>query len=115
MQINVSNDGIYCMIKIDGDLDASSSIILDNVLKDTVSNNERKILVDCTSLHYISSAGLGVFMSYLQEFENNRTQLILFGVSDKIKDVFQILGLDQLLTLATSKEDAKLLVNEPLL
>jgi anti-sigma B factor antagonist len=96
-------------------LDASSSILLDNTLKEAVAHHERKILVDCTQLNYISSAGLGVFMSYLQEFESLQTSLILFGIIIKIKDVFQILGLDQLLTIAFSKEDAKMLVNEPLL
>jgi anti-sigma B factor antagonist len=116
MEIKVSNEEAFYLISIDGDLDASSSILLDNALKEAVAHDEKKILVDCSCLNYISSAGLGVFMSYLQEFENNQTNFILFGVSDKIKDVFQILGLDQLLIIAYSKEEAKLLVvNEPLL
>ncbi|MES2730798.1 MAG: STAS domain-containing protein [Bacteroidota bacterium] len=116
MEIQVSNEDTFYVISIDGDLDASSSILLDNALKEATIQGEKKILVDCRRLNYISSAGLGVFMSYLQEFENNHTSLILFGVSIKIKDVFQILGLDQLLTIAVSKEEAKLLVvNEPLL
>jgi anti-sigma B factor antagonist len=115
MEIAVAHEDSFYLITIKGDLDASSSILLDNTLKEAVAHNERKILVDCTQLNYISSAGLGVFMSYLQEFENLQTSLILFGISGKIKDVFQILGLDQLLTIAFSKEDAKMLVNEPLL
>ena len=116
MEIKVSNEDAFYVISIDGDLDASSSILLDNTLKEAVAHMERKILVDCNCLNYISSAGLGVFMSYLQEFENSHTSLILFGVTEKIRDVFQILGLDQLLTIVFSKEEAKLIVvNEPLL
>jgi anti-sigma B factor antagonist len=115
MEIAVAQEDSFHIISMKGDLDASSSILLDNTLKEAVAQNEKRILVDCSQLNYISSAGLGVFMSYLQEFENLNISLILYGISNKIKDVFQILGLDQLLTIAFSKEDAKMLVNEPLL
>ncbi|MBC7919505.1 MAG: STAS domain-containing protein [Ferruginibacter sp.] len=113
MDIKVSNEDTFHVIAVNGDLDASSSIGLDNALKHAFVNNEKRILVDCSQLNYISSAGLGVFMSYLQEFEDHHVSIALFGVSSKILDVFQILGLDQLLTIAFSKEAAKLsIVNE---
>ena len=113
MDIKVSNEDLFYVIAVNGDLDASSSIVLDDALKQAFINNKKRILVDCSELNYISSAGLGVFMSYLQEFEDQRISIALFSVSSKIKDIFQILGLDQLLTIAFSKEEAKLsIINE---
>jgi anti-sigma B factor antagonist len=106
MKITSEKENGCYVIGIEGDLDASSCIVLDKAIAEAVSQNEQKILVDCSRLNYISSAGLGVFMSYLQDFENNKISLILFNLSDKVKNVFQILGLDELIKIVNSKEDA---------
>lgn len=103
----------FFVLAIEGDLDASSCIKLDEAISSAVANNERKILIDCQTLNYISSAGLGVFMSYLQEFKEKGISLVLFNVSDKVKKVFQILGLNELITIVDSKDEAKHFANEP--
>jgi anti-sigma B factor antagonist len=115
MEISTIHEDELSIILINGDLDASSSILLDQAIEEAVFKRRRKILVDCTRLNYISSAGLGVFMSHLQEFDNNQTSLVLFGLSDKVLNVFQLLGLDQLLTITVSEKEAKLTVNDSLL
>lgn len=102
----------YFIIAIEGDLDASSCIKLDEAIASAVAGKQRKILIDCTALNYISSAGLGVFMSYLQDFKENGMALVLYGVSQKVKKVFQILGLNELITIVDSKEEAKDSANE---
>lgn len=107
MKITSEKENDYYVIGIEGDLDASSCIILDKSISEAVSKGEKKIIIDCERLHYISSAGLGVFMSYLQDFENNKISLVLFGLSEKVKNVFQILGLDQLIKIVNTKEEAK--------
>ena len=111
MNLTSNKENGYYIIGIEGDLDASSSINLDKAISDAVNNGENKIIIDCTSLQYISSAGLGVFMSYLQDFENKNISMVLFNLSAKVKGVFQILGLDQLINIVNSKDEAKSLVN----
>jgi len=97
-------DGI-CELFVKGEVDASSSIHLDNSLSEAITNNS-KIIVDLSKLEYISSAGLGVFMSYLQQLETDKIQLVLFGMNEKVLEVFQILGLDQLIEIRNSKAEA---------
>ena len=106
MIINTTKEEDILIIEIDGDLDASSSIMLDKELEKAVSSDEKKIFVDCSRLNYISSAGLGVFMSYLQDFENKTITLVLYKLSEKVKKVFQILGLDELVKIVNNKEEA---------
>jgi anti-sigma B factor antagonist len=115
MDISTLHEDSACIIVINGELDASSSILLDKAIGRAVSQNETNILIDCKNLNYISSAGLGVFMSYLQDFQDKNISLVLYGLNEKVRNVFEILGLDQLLTIVLSKEEAKLLVNDPLL
>lgn len=61
----IQEDGIDIIVPI-GEVDASSSIELDLVIAKSVGEGYTRILVDCTALEYISSAGLGVFMSYIE-------------------------------------------------
>lgn len=101
------SEGDYDLITIVGEVDASSSIELDNAISEAVNSNQKKFLVDCTTLDYISSAGLGVFMSHIEDFKRNGISLIIFGLNEKVENVFEILGLDQLLEIKKTKEEAK--------
>ncbi len=100
------------IIAIIGEIDASSSIELDLTIAKSVGDGFSKILIDCSSLEYISSAGLGVFMSYIEEFKDKNIQMVLFGMKEKVANTFTILGLADLLHIRASKEEAKKLVDE---
>jgi len=99
-------------IKVIGDVDASSSLELDNAINGVVQGGSKKILINGQELHYISSAGLGVFMSYLQDFEKENIRMALFGLNEKVENVFKILGLDQLISMVDTEEEAKMILNE---
>jgi anti-sigma B factor antagonist len=100
------------VIAIIGEIDASSSIELDLTIAKSVGEGFSKILIDCSALEYISSAGLGVFMSYIEEFKDKNIQMVLFGMKEKVANTFTILGLADLLHIRTSKDEAKKLVDE---
>jgi len=107
MQISsVSEEGNY-IIAIDGDVDASSSIRLDEAIGKAVQDGQQHILIDCVNLNYISSAGLGVFMSYIEEIKAKNIRMVLFGLSERVENVFKVLGLDQLLNIQETKDQAK--------
>jgi anti-sigma B factor antagonist len=94
-----------------GEIDASSSIELDLTIAKSVGEGYTKILVDCNSLEYISSAGLGVFMSYIEEFNEKDIKMVLFGMNERVANTFEILGLDQLLAIEADKDQAKKVVS----
>lgn len=100
------------IIALIGEIDASSSIELDLAIAKSVEEGFSKIFVDCNSLEYISSAGLGVFMSYIEEFKDQNIKMVLYGMNDRVSNTFEILGLNELLTIAKDKEQAKRLVDE---
>ena len=112
INIDTKKDGEMLTIKVMGDVDASSSIELDNAIKQAVGDGLKKILVNGQDLHYISSAGLGVFMSYLQEFDRKNIRIALFGLNEKVENVFKILGLDQLIRLVQTEKEAKTYMDE---
>ncbi len=112
VHIHTKQTGEVTVLVIQGDIDASSSIQLDDALKQLSGAGKSHILVDCSQLNYISSAGLGVFMSYIEELNENHQKMILFALSKKVKNVFDMLGLDQLMKFAPSEEQALTIINE---
>ena len=107
MDITTSISEDYLIIEIVGDLDASSSMKLDSVISQASEDEALKIIVDCQKLNYISSAGLGVFMSYIQDFKDKNIFFALFNLSDKVRNVFNILGLEKLIQIYNNQIDAK--------
>lgn len=100
------------ILAVIGEIDASSSIELDLAIAKSVGEGSKKILVDCSALEYISSAGLGVFMSYIEEFKDKNIHMVLFGMKEKVINTFQILGLSDLLHISLTKVEAKKLLHE---
>jgi anti-sigma B factor antagonist len=106
----IQEDGIDFLVLV-GEIDASSSIELDLAIAKSVGEGFTKILVDCSALEYISSAGLGVFMSYIEEFKDRQIKMILFGMNERVANTFNILGLNELLEIADNKVNAKQLIS----
>ena len=104
MEVLFVDDSIGYVLKIIGDVDASSSIILDNALEEALEATEGNIFIDCFELDYIASAGIGVFTSRLHSQSGGR-QIMLYGVNDKIMNTFKVLGLHKLLPLYATKEE----------
>jgi anti-sigma B factor antagonist len=111
IEIEKTNENNYLLITVSGEADASSSIHLDKAIREAMDENGPNILIDCTNLDYISSAGLGVFMSYIEEISRKSIKFVIFGLSEKVLKVFGILGLDQLLTIKANKEEAKAFID----
>lgn len=106
LEINNSSVQDHIMIKLKGEVDASNSVELDNAIKKALTEEKNKILIDGSQLDYISSAGLGVFMSYLEDFQEKGIAFVIFGLNEKVMNVFHILGLDQLIEIKNSQNEA---------
>lgn len=81
---------------LDGEMDASTSILIDLEINRFYHLGLTTLWIDCRKLQYISSAGVGVLISHLQKFEDQQKNLVLVGLKPKIRAVFSVLGLDTL-------------------
>lgn len=104
VDINTQQEANHYLIEVLGEIDASSSIDLDNAIKGAL-DQKLNVLIDLEGLEYISSAGLGVFISYLEEFKEQDRKLVLFGLKPKVKEVFEILGLQHIIEIVETKSE----------
>ncbi|GEO03174.1 hypothetical protein AAE02nite_08380 [Adhaeribacter aerolatus] len=94
----------YVLI-LSGNLDGNNTGEIDNILKKAVKSKKKNVLVDCRNLKYISSAGLGVFLSNLPAFKEKAINLIFYGLRPGVRKVFSYLGLDAILTIKDNLEE----------
>ena len=100
----IKHDNYLSLIPV-GDLDANSSIEMDECMASSIKNGDIKLHIDGSELVYISSAGLGVFISHLDEVEEKGGKLVFSQLSPSVLDVFELLGLDQLVTIIKEDKD----------
>ena len=112
LTISKKSEGKTEIISAEGEIDASSSIKMDEAMASLLDRKINKVIVDLAKLEYISSAGLGVFMSYIEPFKEAKISFVLCNLSDKIKDVFEVLGLDQLIPIKSNLTEAKEELND---
>lgn len=106
LEINTLEEDHSQLLQITGEIDASNSVDLDEAMQRAFRSGSKVILVDGEKLDYISSAGLGVFMSYLEDFKEQDVSFKIYGLSPRVFEVFKILGLDQLIPIYPDKTSA---------
>lgn len=99
MVLNTLTQNNIHILQVVGDLDATSSLILDGGLASAIEQNKKAIVIDCNQMQYISSAGLGVFVSYLSDFESKKIYFALMGINDNVRNILTILGLEKLIKI----------------
>ena len=80
------------IVYLEGFLDAHTSPILENALNKLIDRKSFNIVVNFKDLSYISSAGLGVFMAFIEQARENGGDIKLCEMSSKIFNIFDMLG-----------------------
>ncbi|MEX2639546.1 MAG: STAS domain-containing protein [Balneolales bacterium] len=94
------------IIELRGELDAHTASRLETVLQQLISLNKHKIIVNCSHLDYISSAGLGVFMAYIEDVRSLGGDIKLTNMSPKVYNVFDLLGFPTLYDILDDEKEA---------
>lgn len=89
---SVRESGKTNVIDVSGDLDAHTAIQLERVIQDLIDKRRTNIVVNFSKLNYISSAGLGVFMSFIDEVRSKGGDIKFANMPEKIFQVFDLLG-----------------------
>ncbi len=90
--INKNHKDNVTVLSLNGFLDAHTSVELEKCFEELISEKKFKIIVNFDKLSYISSAGLGVFMAFIETARENAGDIKLCSMSEKIYNIFDMLG-----------------------
>jgi anti-sigma B factor antagonist len=94
--IQITNDDRLSIIFLEGFVDAHTAPQFENAIQSEIEAGRHHIIVNCEKLNYISSAGLGVFMSFIEEVRERGGDIKICGLAPKVKHTFEILGFQDL-------------------
>src|SRR5699024_9171730 len=104
--INHRRAATYDVLELSGELDAHTASQLENTLKRLINQKQHHIIVNCKELDYIASAGLGVFMAYIEDVRAQGGDIKLTDMNPKVYDVFDLLGFPALYDIVQHEEEA---------
>ena len=105
--VSTTYDNDLAIIGLEGAVDAHTAPQFETAVQAAIDEGKHRIVVDCEKLTYISSAGLGVFMSFIEEVRDEGGDIKICGLTPKVKQPFEILGFDSLFDFCDDVSGAK--------
>jgi len=101
-----TTDGIQ-HLKLVGRLDTSTFLSLEKTINGLFQSAEDKVLIDFSSLSYISSSGLRLILVAAKRARQVGGRLLLCELSPAVRDVFEISGFLKIMETADTKAVAE--------
>ena len=83
-------------IQLVGDVDIQSSNHLKEEINGMLNEVETDLMIDCESLSYIDSTGLGVLIGVLKRVRKVEKDITIVNAQNNIKKLLGITGLDKI-------------------
>jgi anti-sigma B factor antagonist len=89
-----------------GFINAHTVRLFEGEIQKAVKQNRFKIVVNCSELAYIASAGLGAIMGAIEEVRSNGGDIRLSELNETVLNIFEILGFNHLYRVFPSEMEA---------
>lgn len=99
MQITERTEENIPIVSIVGDIDLEHSPKLREFLKPKSHKKTPRLLLDFSGVNYIDSSGLATLIEYFQAVQSFGGKLALASLSPRVKNVFEIVRLEQIFSL----------------
>jgi anti-anti-sigma factor len=94
------------VITLAGRIDANSAKELEQQTKSWIDDGEKKLVLDFSSVDFISSAGLRVILLTAKKLEPVQGKVKLCGLNSTLRDVFEISGFSKLFVIVPGVAEA---------
>jgi anti-anti-sigma factor len=106
MEYSFTKQQKACLAYVSGRLDAANSQELEEKLMKDIEANQSSVVADFSGLEYISSSGLRVLLVVMKKLTASGNKLILCGLRENIKEIFEISGFIDIFTIYANQDEA---------
>ncbi len=103
---SVSREGDVTVIEVEGQLIVGNRQELKQMVLEELERGERTFVVDFDRTEYIDSSGLGVLVSLSKKIREQGGELVLAGLNEDLRTLFELTKLDTLFTITNDRAQA---------
>jgi anti-sigma B factor antagonist len=93
------------VVLVAGEIDAYTAPKLREELLSLAAAGNKSITVNLKDVSYLDSTGLGVFVGLFKQLKENGGELKLTHLSDRLKRLFEITGLSNVMSISSTSEE----------
>lgn len=112
MEIVTHKNSDIVIIDIKGRLDTTNYNSLEKDILQTIEKGNKKLVINCSELDYVSSSGLRVFLVALKKLKAINGKFALTSLQDNIKEIFEISGFITIFDVHPTTDDAVRVMQE---
>lgn len=106
LKVNIKKRDNHVIFYLIGQLDAHSAPQLEKVISMLLDEKIQILVFNLSNLEYISSAGLGVFMSFIQDLRENNGDIIFTELNSRVENVMKLLGFNHIFKIYDTESEA---------
>jgi anti-sigma B factor antagonist len=104
--MDVRREGDAAVVTLCGEVTVFSSPAVRDRLREVRQMGVRRMVLDLTGVTYVDSSGVATFVEALREMRGRGGEMVLTGISPRVRGVIEIARLDTLFPMAESVEEA---------
>lgn len=105
LKINVSEEEHTATVQLTGEIDVYTAPMLVEKLLPLTEMEGHVVEVDLGKTTYLDSTGLGTFISAYKSSQEHDSTLRLIHVKDRVLRLFEVTGLDKIMSVSTDETD----------
>jgi anti-sigma B factor antagonist len=95
------------LVGVNGRLDQSLTPQLNETLTGLLDNGRYRLIVNLSGVSYINSGGLRCLVSAWRRARAKNGDVVLFGLNDRILEVFTMVGFDKVFRIVNTSLEAQ--------
>ncbi len=92
MNIKKTENDHQLIFEVTGKIDSLTATEFEQYLSENIPSFQKQIILDCSRLDYISSAGLRVLLINAKKANAEKMKIILQNINETVKEIIDITG-----------------------
>ena len=106
MDISEDRKADAVILALSGKLDATTAKTFEDRILGVINSGTQRLVVDLSQLEYVSSSGLRVFLLAAKRLQATDGKIVLCGLQDNVRQVFDLAGFSSILSIYGSRDEA---------
>jgi anti-anti-sigma factor len=106
MDISEDRKADAVVLALSGKLDATTARTFEDKILGVINSGAQRLVVDLALLEYVSSSGLRVFLLAAKRLQATDGKIVLCGLQDHVRQVFDLAGFSSIVSIYSSRDDA---------